>query len=54
MGATGGACVCPESIDLNRLRDLVADKLVGPMKPKSWETMEKLPFLKWVSCLVGK
>ena len=38
------ACVCPESIDLNRLRDLVADKLVGPMKPKSWETMEKLPF----------
>ena len=34
------ACVCPENIDLFRLQAAVKGKLVGPMKPKVWKTME--------------
>ena len=37
------ACVCPQSIDLNILKKMVEDKLVGYMKPKVWKTMDKLP-----------
>ncbi|MEK9772013.1 MAG: AMP-binding protein [Opitutae bacterium] len=37
------ACVCPGSIDLEHLRNLVEHQLVGPMKPKVWKVMDRLP-----------